>query len=101
MMENKNNNVSDILEKAYKGLDSIIYKYNEKGQALSGEDDRLRAGITAQSMQDSILESNVFEDADTGYLKVDTSQLCLSNAAAIKDIYQRLEKLEKGNKNDL
>ena len=52
---------ADIIEKAYKGLDDIIYRYNQKGQAL-GEDDKLRAGITAQSMEGSILESAVMED---------------------------------------
>ena len=86
-------NTADIIEKAYKGLDDIIYKYNSKGQAL-GEDDKLRAGITAQSLKGSILESNVFEDPETGYLKVDTAQLALSNAAAIKEIFERLDKLE-------
>ena len=84
---------ADIIEKAYKQLDDIIYKYNNKGQAL-GEDDKLRAGITAQSMEGSILGSNVFEDPESGYLKVDTAQLALSNAAAIKNIYERLDKLE-------
>lgn len=84
---------ADIIEKAYKGLDDIIYKYNNKGKEL-GEDDKLRAGVTAQSMQGSILESNVFEDPESGYLKVDTAQLALSNAAAIKNIYERLDKLE-------
>lgn len=86
-------NTADIIEKAYKGLDDIIYKYNSKGQAL-GEDDKLRAGITAQSLKGGILESNVFEDPATGYLKVDTAQLSLSNAAAIKNLYERIEKLE-------
>ena len=86
-------NTADIIEKAYKGLDDIIYKYNSKGQAL-GEDDQLRAGITAQSLKGGILESNVFEDPATGYLKVDTAQLSLSNAAAIKNLYERIEKLE-------
>ena len=84
---------ADIIEKAYKQLDDIIYKYNNKGQAL-GEDDKLRAGVTAQSMQGSVLGSNVFEDPESGYLKVDTAQLALSNAAAIKNIYERLDKLE-------
>ena len=89
----KNGTTEDVIEKAYKGLDSIIYRYNQKGQSL-GEDDKLRAGVTAQSMQGSILESNVFEDPESGYLKVDTAQLALSNAAAIKNIYERLDKLE-------
>lgn len=84
---------ADIIEKAYKGLDDIIYRYNQKGQAL-GEDDKLRAGVTAQSLQGSILGSNVFTDPESGYLKVDTSQLALSNAAAIKEIFERLDKLE-------
>lgn len=86
-------NTADVIEKAYKQLDDIIYKYNNKGQAL-GEDDKLRAGITAQSMEGSILESNVFKDPETGFLKVDTAQLALSNAAAIKEIFERLDKLE-------
>ena len=51
----KTSTTADIIEKAYKGLDDIIYKYNSKGQAL-GEDDKLRAGVTAQSMEGSILE---------------------------------------------
>ena len=84
---------ADIIEKAYKGLDDIIYRYNKKGQAL-GEDDKLRAGITAQSLKGSILESNVFEDPESGYLKVDTAQQTLANAAAIKVIFERLDKLE-------
>ena len=87
-------NTADIIEKAYKGLDDIIYKYNSKGQAL-GEDDKLRAGVTAQSMQGSILGSNVFEDPESGYLKVDTAQLALSNAAAIKTLFEKIDELEK------
>ena len=77
---------ADIIEKAYKGLDDIIYRYNQKGQAL-GEDDKLRAGITAQSMEGSILESAVMEDPNTGYKMVDTRHLALANAAAIKEIF--------------
>jgi hypothetical protein len=84
---------ADIIEKAYKGLDDIIYKYNNKGQAL-GEDDKPRAGITAQSMEGSILESAVIEDPETGYKMVDTRHLALANAAAIKEIFERLDKLE-------
>ena len=84
---------ADIIEKAYKGLDDIIYKYNQKGQSL-GEDDKLRAGITAQSMEGSILESAVMEDPTTGYKMVDTRHLALANAAAIKEIFERLDKLE-------
>ena len=84
---------ADIIEKAYKGLDDIIYRYNQKGQSL-GEDDKLRAGITAQSMQGSILESAVMEDPATGYKMVDTRHLALANAAAIKEIFERLDKLE-------
>ena len=90
---NKTGTTADIIEKAYKGLDDIIYKYNSKGQAL-GEDDKLRAGITAQSMEGSILESAVMEDPATGYKMVDTRHLALANAAAIKEIFERLDKLE-------
>lgn len=89
----KNGTTADIIEKAYKGLDDIIYKYNNKGQAL-GEDDKLRAGVTAQSMEGSILESAVMEDPATGYKMVDTRHLALANAAAIKEIFERLDKLE-------
>ena len=85
---------ADIIEKAYKGLDDIIYRYNKKGQAL-GEDDKLRAGITAQSLQGSILESNVFTDPESGYLKVDTAQQTLANAAAIKVLFEKIDELEK------
>lgn len=94
--KNIDNNVAteDIIERAYKGLDSIIYRYNQKGQAL-GEDDKLRAGVTAQSLKGSILESNVFKDPDSGYLKVDTAQLALSNAAAIKTLFDKIDELEK------
>ena len=90
----KTSNTEDIIEKAYKGLDSIIYKYNEKGQML-GQDDQLRSGITAQSMQGSILESNVFTDPNSGYLKVDTAQQTLANAAAIKILFEKIDELEK------
>ena len=89
----KNSTTADIIEKAYKGLDDIIYRYNQKGQSL-GEDDKLRAGITAQSMEGSILESAVMEDPATGYKMVDTRHLALANAAAIKEIFERLDKLE-------
>ena len=89
----KNGATADIIEKAYKGLDDIIYRYNHKGQAL-GEDDKLRAGVTAQSMEGSILESAVMEDPATGYKMVDTRHLALANAAAIKEIFERLDKLE-------
>ena len=84
---------ADIIEKAYKGLDDIIYKYNRKGQAL-GEDDKLRAGVTAQSMEGSILESAVMEDPATGYKMVDTRHLALANAAAIKEIFEKIDELE-------
>ena len=87
-------NTADIIEKAYKGLDDIIYKYNSKGQAL-GEDDKLRAGVTAQSMEGSILESNVFKDPETGFLKVDTAQQTLSNTSAIKILFEKIDELEK------
>ena len=90
----KNGTTEDIIEKAYKGLDSIIYRYNQKGQAL-GEDDQLRAGVTAQSLQGSILESNVFKDPESGYLKVDTAQQTLANAAAIKILFEKIDELEK------
>ena len=89
----KNGTTEDVIERAYKGLDDIIYRYNKKGQAL-GEDDKLRAGITAQSMEGSILESAVMEDPATGYKMVDTRHLALANAAAIKEIFERLDKLE-------
>ena len=89
----KTSNTADIIEKAYKGLDDIIYRYNQKGQAL-GEDDKLRAGVTAQSMEGSILESAVMEDPATGYKVVDTRHLALANAAAIKEIFERLDKFE-------
>lgn len=94
--KNIDNNVAteDIIEKAYKGLDSIIYRYNQKGQAL-GEDDKLRAGVTAQSMQRSILGSNVFTDPETGFLKVDTAQQTLSNTSAIKILFEKIDELEK------
>ena len=90
----KTSNTADIIEKAYKGLDDIIYKYNSKGQAL-GEDDKLRAGVTAQSMEGSILESAVTEDPATGYKMVDTRHLALANAAAIKEIFEKIDELEK------
>ena len=90
----KNDTTEDIIEKAYKGLDSIIYRYNQKGRSL-GEDDKLRAGVTAQSMQGSILESNVFKDPESGFLKVDTAQLALSNAGAIKILFEKIDELEK------
>ena len=90
----KTGTTADIIEKAYKGLDDIIYRYNKKGQAL-GEDDKLRAGITAQSMQGSILESAVMEDPATGYKMVDTRHLALANAAAIKTLFEKIDELEK------
>ena len=89
----KTGTTADIIEKAYKGLDDIIYKYNSKGQAL-GEDDKLRAGITAQSMEGSILGSNVFKDPETGFLKVDTAQQTLSNTSAIKILFEKIDELE-------
>lgn len=85
---------ADIIEKAYKGLDDIIYRYNQKGQAL-GEDDKLRAGVTAQSLKGSILESNVFKDPESGFLKIDTAQQTLANAAAIKILFEKIDELEK------
>ena len=87
-------NTADIIEKAYRGLDDIIYKYNSKGKAL-GEDDKLRAGVTAQSMEGSILESNVFKDPESGYLKVDTAQQTLANTSAIKILFEKIDELEK------
>lgn len=92
------NDTADVIEKAYKGLDDIIYKYNSKGQAL-GEDDKLRAGVTAQSLSNSILESNVFKDPETGFLKIDTSQQTLANVAAIKILFEKIDELEALIKN--
>lgn len=90
----KTSTTADIIEKAYKGLDDIIYKYNQKGQSL-GEDDKLRAGVTAQSLQGGILESNVFKDPESGYLKIDTAQQTLANSAAIKILFEKIDELEK------
>lgn len=90
----KTSNTADIIEKAYKGLDDIIYRYNNKGQAL-GEDDKLRAGVTAQSMEGSILGSNVFKDPESGFLKIDTAQQTLANASAIKILFEKIDELEK------
>ena len=90
----KNGTTEDIIERAYKGLDSIIYRYNQKGQAL-GEDDQLRAGVTAQSLQGSILGSNVFTDPESGFLKIDTAQQTLANSAAIKILFEKIDELEK------
>ena len=87
-------NTDAIFKQAYEKLDNIIFKYNQKGQSL-GEDDKLRAGVTAQSMQSSILGSNVFEDPESGYLKVDTAQLALANAGAIKILFEKIDELEK------
>lgn len=92
----KTESTADVIERAYKQLDDIIYKYNSKGQAL-GEDDKLRAGITAQSMEGSILESAVIDDPNTGYKMVDTRHLALANAAAIKEIFERLDRIEGRN----
>ena len=94
--KNIDNNVAteDIIERAYKGLDSIIYRYNQKGQSL-GEDDKLRAGVTAQSLQGGILESNVFKDPESGFLKIDTAQQTLSNTSAIKILFEKIDELEK------
>lgn len=93
----ENVDTASIIERAYRGLDDIIYKYNSMGQAL-GEDDKLRAGITAQSMEGGILESAVVNDPNTGYKMVDTRHLALANAAAIKEIFERLDRIEgKGN----
>lgn len=92
----KTSNTEDIIERAYKQLDDIIYKYNSKGQAL-GQDDKLRAGVTAQSMEGSILESAVIDDPNTGYKMVDTRHLALANAAAIKEIFERLDRIEGRN----
>ena len=90
----KTSTTADIIEKAYKGLDDIIYRYNQKGQSL-GEDDKLRAGVTAQSMEGSILESAVMEDPATGYKMVDTRHLALANASAIKILFTKIDELEK------
>ena len=90
----KADTTADVIEKAYKGLDDIIYRYNQKGQSL-GEDDKLRAGITAQSMEGSILESAVMEDPNTGYKIVDTRHLALANAAAIKTLFEKIDELEE------
>ena len=50
--------------------------------------------MTAQSLKGSILESNVFEDPESGYLKVDTAQQTLANAAAIKVLFEKIDELE-------
>ena len=90
-----NNNTTDaIFKQAYEKLNNIIFKYNNKGQEL-GENDKLRAGITAQSLQGSILESTVMEDPATGYKMVDTRHLALANAGAIKILFEKIDELEK------
>lgn len=92
--KNSNNTTDAIFKQAYEKLDNIIFKYNRKGQEL-GEDDKLRAGITAQSLQGSILESTVMEDPATGYKMVDTRHLALANAGAIKILFEKIDELEK------
>ena len=90
----KSNTTGGILEEAYKKLDDIIYRYNNK--VPSNDDGRIRAGVTAQSLENSILGSTVYTDPNSGYKMVDTRHLALANAAAIKEIFERLEQLEKG-----
>ena len=88
----------NIILDAYKKLDAIIYKYNELGQEITN-DDKIHAGIKAQDMEDSILNSNVVENED-GIKEVDIKSLALSNAAAISELVKKVEEIERRISND-
>lgn len=83
----------NIILDAYKKLDAIIYKYNELGKQLTN-DDKIHAGIKAQDMEDTVLESNVVENEDNGIKEVDIKSLALSNAAAISELAKKVEEIE-------
>ena len=57
----KTSNTADIIEKAYKGLDDIIYKYNSKGQAF-GEDLIQVSEFTRREVLLKGANPNLFDD---------------------------------------
>lgn len=88
----------NIILDAYKKLDAIIYKYNELGKQITN-DDKIHAGIKAQDMEDTILDSNVIDN--NGIKEVDIKSLALSNAAAISELAKKVEEIENKLNGDI
>ncbi len=87
----------DDLLKAYRNLDSVVFSYNEEGQALDPTvGDETRSGVIAQQVEkEPLLSAAVKTDPNTGYKMLDMRQVAASNMAAISEIAKQLEVLKR------
>ena len=88
----------DII-KCFGRINAIDFEYNDKAKELYGDshgvDDKEHIGVRAQELKSNPLtEATVKTDEETGFLNVDTRQLCLTNTAVLGEVCRRLDALE-------
>lgn len=89
---------ANVVLDAYKNLDAIIFKYNNKAHSIEDStgsvDDDLHTGIKAQDLEKSPILASIVSTEPNGYKQVDTRELALANAAAIAELVKKVEELE-------
>lgn len=89
---------ANVVLDAYKNLDAIIFKYNNKAHSIEDStgsiDDDLHTGIKAQDLEKSPVLASIVSTGPNGYKQVDTRELALANAAAIAELVKKVEELE-------
>lgn len=87
----------DILDD-YAKIDAYAYKYNNKAQAMYGNDkavdDKVHVGPMAQELEKTKSTNAVVSKDENGYEMVDTRKLTLSNTAAIAELTRKVQELE-------
>lgn len=90
----------DDVVKVFSKIRTLDYKYNDEAKEVypdgeKGVDDAEHIGISAQDLKKNpVTAATVKTDEETGFLNVDTRQLCLSNTAVLAEVCRRLETLE-------
>lgn len=88
----------DII-KCFGRINAIDFEYNDTAKELYGDshgvDDEEHIGVKAQELKSNpVTEGAVKTDEETGFLTVDTRQLCLTNTAVLGEVCRRLDALE-------
>lgn len=72
-------------------LEPVSFRYND----LSGHNDgKTYVGLVAQEVQGTTFSSMVYEDKETGYLRVDPNELVYALVNAVKELSARVRELE-------
>lgn len=82
-------------EKGLEDLEELLpvtFKYNESSGIRDG---KTYVGLIAQEVQDTTFRNMVYTDKDTGYLRVDASELVYALVNAVKELKARVASLEE------